>query len=45
MTGNEPETADDIEDDEDDWMKYANAGFGETDYSLSLIHISEPTRP
>ena len=34
MAGNEPDTADDIEDDEDDWMKYANAGFGETDYSL-----------
>ena len=59
-------------DEEDDWMKYANAGFGQTDYSLwdendateepqvetdedssmnqpqqllSLIHISEPTRP
>ena len=34
MTGNEPDTAEDIDDDEDDWMKYANAGFGETDYSL-----------
>ena len=34
MAGNEPDTAEDIDDDEDDWMKYANAGFGETDYSL-----------
>ena len=34
MTGNKPDTAEDIDDDEDDWMKYANAGFGETDYSL-----------
>ena len=34
MAGNEPATAEDIDDDEDDWMKYANAGFGETDYSL-----------
>ena len=33
MAGNEPDTAD-VEDDDDDWMKYANAGFGETDYSL-----------
>ena len=34
MTGNEPDKAEDIDDDDDDWMKYANAGFGETDYSL-----------
>ena len=34
MAGNEPDTDDDIDDDEDDWMKYANTGFGETDYSL-----------
>ena len=34
MAGNEPDTAEDIDDGEDDWMKYANAGFGETDYSL-----------
>ena len=34
MAGNEPDTAEDIDDDEEDWMKYANAGFGETDYSL-----------
>ena len=34
MAGNEPDTAEDIDDDEDDWMKYANVGFGETDYSL-----------
>jgi len=34
MASNEPDTAEDIDDDEDDWMKYANAGFGETDYSL-----------
>ncbi len=34
MTGNEPNKAEDIDDDDDDWMKYANAGFGETDYSL-----------
>ena len=33
MAGNEPDTAD-VEDDDEDWMKYANAGFGETDYSL-----------
>ena len=33
MAGKEPDTAD-VEDDEEDWMKYANAGFGETDYSL-----------
>ena len=34
MTGNEPDTDDNVDDDEEDWMKYANAGFGETDYSL-----------
>ena len=34
MTGNEPDTAEDIDGDDDDWMKYANTGFGETDYSL-----------
>ena len=34
MAGNEPDTGDDIDDDEEEWMKYANAGFGETDYSL-----------
>ena len=33
MAGNEPDTTD-VEDDDEDWMKYANAGFGETDYSL-----------
>lgn len=31
MTENEAERP---EDDDDDWMQYANAGFGETDYSL-----------
>ena len=34
MAGNEPDTDDAVDDDEEDWMKYANAGFGETDYSL-----------
>ena len=34
MAGNEPDTDDTVDDDEEDWMKYANAGFGETDYSL-----------
>ena len=34
MTGNEPDTDDNVDDDDDDWMKYANASFGETDYSL-----------
>ena len=33
MAGNEPEKAD-AEDDDEDWMAYANAGFGETNYSL-----------
>ena len=33
MTENEAKRPDD-EDDEDDWMKYATASFGETDYSL-----------
>ncbi|MDP6199271.1 MAG: tRNA pseudouridine(54/55) synthase Pus10 [Candidatus Poseidonia sp.] len=33
MTENDAKRPDD-EDDEDDWMKYANASFGETDYSL-----------
>ena len=33
MAGNEPDTAD-VDDDDEEWMKYANAGFGETDYSL-----------
>lgn len=31
MTDNTPEKKDE---DEEDWMNYANAGFGETDYSL-----------
>ena len=31
MTGKKPE---ETEDTDEDWMKYANAGFGETDYSL-----------
>ena len=34
MAGNEPDTDDNVDDDDDDWMKYANASFGETDYSL-----------
>ena len=34
MAGNEPDTDDDIDGDDEEWMKYANAGFGETDYSL-----------
>ena len=34
MAGNEPDTDDAVDDDEEDWMKYANAGFGETDCSL-----------
>jgi len=34
MTGNEPDKADDSEDGDEDWMAYANAGFGETNYSL-----------
>jgi tRNA pseudouridine synthase 10 len=34
MAGNEPDTDDAVDDEEEDWMKYANAGFGETDYSL-----------
>ena len=33
MTENEAKRPDD-EDDDDDWMKYATASFGETDYSL-----------
>ena len=28
------DTPDETDDGEEDWMKYANAGFGETDYSL-----------
>lgn len=33
MAGNEPDKAD-AEDSDEDWMAYANAGFGETNYSL-----------
>ena len=33
MAGNEPDTAN-VDDDDEEWMKYANVGFGETDYSL-----------
>ena len=32
MSDNEPSK--DNTDDEEDWMSYANAGFGSTDYSL-----------
>ncbi|HIL66252.1 MAG TPA: hypothetical protein EYG33_08865, partial [Candidatus Poseidoniales archaeon] len=30
----EKETPDETKDDNEDWMSYANAGFGTTDYSL-----------
>ena len=33
MTENDAKRPDE-EDDDDDWMQYATAGFGETDYSL-----------
>ncbi len=44
MTEKKP---DEPEDSDEDWMKYANAGFGETDYSLwddeEVIQTNHPT--
>ena len=32
----------DIPDEDEDWMSYANAGFGSTDYSLGMMQVKKP---